>query len=399
MGPALDRCASIDDLRRAARRRLPRMIFDYIDGGAEDEITLAGNRAEWDAIPLHHRVLRDVAKIDMRAKVLGHDAAAPFLIAPTAANRLFHPMAGERAVARAAGRAGIVYSISTLGSVSIEEIGRLTDGPKWFQVYVWSDRALVAGILDRVRRAGFTGLILTVDAPVAGKRERDTRNGFSIPPRVNARTVAQMLARPGYLADLARSPKIGPANFPVSSDGEGIMGMINRLFDHSVSWDYARWLRDTWGGPFAIKGIGHPADAAACLDVGADVVWLSNHGGRQLDAAPATAQLLPEMAALLKGRAELVVDGGIRRGSHIARALALGADAVAIGRPYLYGLAAGGERGVARAIDILRDELERSMALLGAARISDLGPAVLAAPRPCEADGRSPVEVPPGPAP
>ncbi|MEM9840399.1 MAG: alpha-hydroxy acid oxidase [Pseudomonadota bacterium] len=374
----LSECHNIADLREAARRRLPRMVFDYIDGGAEDERTLRANTNAWGEVELIHRALRDVETIRTSTNVLGAQSSLPLVIAPTAATRLFHPKEGEGAVAKAAAEAGITYSISTLGSASIEEIGRLTDGPKWFQVYVWRDRELVAGILDRVRNAGFSGLILTVDAPVAGKRERDPRNGFSIPPKINRKTVSQALMRPGYLFDVATSGAIGPANFPNPGDMD-IMDLINTLFDRSVTWDYARWLRDEWGGLFAVKGIGHPDDAEAAINVGADVVWVSNHGGRQLDTAPSTASLLPILAQTINGRAELVVDGGIRRGSDILKALALGANAVAIGRPYLYGVAAGGERGVTLALNILRDELERTMALGGLSSIDDLTADILSA--------------------
>lgn len=369
----LARAINIGDLRALARRRLPRMVFDYIDGGAEDEITLQRNRSAFDRYELLWRALRDVREIDTGVEVMGASARLPFLISPTAATRLFHPRSGERAVARAAGRAGMIYSISTLGSVSIEDIANETDGPKWFQVYVWKDRELTRAILERVRAAGFTGLVLTVDVPVAGKRERDHYNGFTVPPKISARTVSQVLQRPLYLWDVATSPRIGPANFPDPGVEGGVMAFIDQQFDASVTWDYAKWLKTAWGGPMAIKGISTPADAELCLDAGADAVWVSNHGGRQVDTAPATIDVLPDIVSVVAGKADVILDGGIRRGSHIVKALALGADAVAIGRPYLYGVAAAGEAGVARAIDILEDELRRTMALLGITRIADLG--------------------------
>lgn len=371
----IDTAINIADLRTLARKRLPRMIFDYIDGGAEDEVTLRRSVSRYDDYELTGHVLRDVSAIDTSLPDFADGMPLPFFIAPTAASRLFHPAAGERAVASAAMKAGIVYSASTLASVEVEVLHKLCPAPKWFQIYVWKDRDLVAGILDRVRRAGFETLVLTVDTPVAGKRERDPRNGFSVPPKITAQTVSQVLARPRYLFDVATGTKIGPANFPpdlTTAEGEGIAEFINRQFDASVTWEYVRWLKEAWNGPLAVKGISRTDDARRAVDAGADYVWLSNHGGRQLDTAMPTIDLLPAMAEALAGDAKLIVDGGVRRGSHIFKALARGADVVAIGRAYLYGLAAGGEAGVTRAIDILAGELRRTMALTGCASIADI---------------------------
>ncbi|MCI4645956.1 MAG: alpha-hydroxy-acid oxidizing protein [Hyphomonadaceae bacterium] len=369
---SLKRALNIADLRDLARQRLPRMVFDYIDGGAEDEITLNANRARLSQYRLRWNALVDVSTVDLSTSLMGTKTSLPFLISPTAASRLFHPREGERAVARAAQKAGMIYSISTIGSVSIEEIAKLSDGPKWFQVYVWRDKSLVEGILDRVRGAGFTGLILTVDVPVAGNRERDPRNDFTIPPRITPRTVTQMLTRPGYLWDVATTPTINPANFPDQRSRGGIIEFINSQFDTSVTWDYAKWLKEAWGGPLAIKGISHGRDAVRAIEAGADAVWVSNHGGRQLDTAPATIDTLDEVVQAVAGRAEVIFDGGVRRGSDIAKALTLGASGVAIGRAYLYGLAAAGEPGVEKAIDILRDELERTLRLMGCPQLNAL---------------------------
>ena len=363
---------NIDDLRRLARRRLPRMVFDYIDGGADDEITLARSTARFDDYELTGHVLRDVSAIDVSTELFGQSMRLPFLIAPTAASRLFHPRQGEAALARAARRSGIVYSASTLASVAIEKIDALNPDPKWFQVYVWKDRALVEQILDRVRKAGFTTLILTVDTPVAGNRERDPRNGFSIPPEVNLKTIRQALARPGYLWDVATTPEIGPANFPSSGPAQNIADFINSQFDPSVTWEYAHWLKAAWNGPMVIKGVSRIKDGKRAIDVGADAIWISNHGGRQLDTARPTIDLLPEFVAALRGQTRIILDGGVRRGSHIFKALALGADAVAIGRAYLFGLAAGGEMGVVRAVEILEAELRRTLALTGCASLNDV---------------------------
>lgn len=370
----LVRARNIADLRVLARRRLPKMVFDYIDGGADDELTLARGVAAFRDIELTWDALADVSAIDTSTAIMGAPMRLPFFIGPTAASRLFHPRGGELAVARAAEKAGIVYATSSIASTKLEDIAAVTKGPRWFQVYVWKDRELVEETLRRARAAGYSGVILTVDVPVAGNRERDPQNHFTIPPRVNWHTATQTLARPFYLWDLMTTPEIGPANFMHMAVEGGVIELINAQFDRTVTWRDAQWLRETWGGKFAVKGIATPADARRCVEIGADAVWVSNHGGRQLDTAPATIDALPAIAGAVRGDAEIVLDGGVRRGSDIVKALALGANAVAIGRAYLWGLAAGGEAGVARAIEILESELKRTMALLGRPRIADLKP-------------------------
>jgi L-lactate dehydrogenase (cytochrome) len=341
------------------------MVFDYIDGGADDEVTLARNEARFKDVEFVWDALVDIAEIDTSASVMGAPMRLPFFISPTAMSRLFHPRAGETAVARAAHAAGVAYSCSTLASTTVEDIARASEGPRWFQVYVWKDRGLVAETLQRAKAAGFTGIVLTVDVPVAGNRERDPANRFTIPPKPSLSVAAQMLARPGYLWDLARTPRLSPANFSHVRQPGGVIEFINAQFDRSVTWDDARWMRETWGGKFAVKGIARPEDARRCIGIGADAVWISNHGGRQLDTAPATIDTLPGIADAVRGDAEIIFDGGVRRGTDVIKALALGATAVALGRAYLWGLAAGGENGVARALAIMADELRRGMALLG----------------------------------
>ncbi|MFY0638080.1 alpha-hydroxy acid oxidase [Maricaulis maris] len=372
---AIDQVHNIEALRALARKRLPRMVFDYIDGGSDDEITLARNDTRYGDYELNFKSLVDISMIELDTTIMGSPSKAPIIVTPTAAQRLFNPRAGEAAVARAARKAGLVYCLSTLASTTIEDIANHTDGPKWFQVYVWKDRAIVEAALERARNAGFTGLILTVDVPVAGNRERDHLNAFTIPPKINAKTVSQILARPGYLWDMATTPEILAANWAdMDTGGMGIIEFLNSQFDRTVTWDDAKWIKEAWGGPFAIKGIARPDDARRCLDAGADAVWISNHGGRQLDTAPATIDTLPDIVAAVRGQADIILDGGIRRGTDIIKALALGADAVAVGRPYLFGLGAAGEAGVTRALDILHSALERDMALVGASRLSDLTP-------------------------
>ena len=369
---SIARARNIADLRRMARERLPRMVFDYIDGGADDEVTLARNVSRFRDIELVWEALKDVDKIDTSTTIMGAPSASPFFISPTATSRLFHPRAGELAVARAAHAAGVPYTCSTLASASVEEIAAVNPGPKWFQVYVWRDRELVEEVLARARAAGFSAIILTVDVPVVGNRERDGANDFTVPPKVTWRTATQALAAPGYLWDLATTSEIRPANFTHIRMNTGLIDFINAQFDRAVTWDDVRWLRETWDGKLAIKGIATPEDAQRCVGIGADAVWVSNHGGRQLDTAPASIDTLPAIADAVAGKVEIILDGGVRRGSDVVKALALGANAVAIGRAYLYGLAAGGEAGVRRALDIIDSEVRRTMALCGRTQLSAL---------------------------
>ncbi|MBP6689105.1 MAG: alpha-hydroxy-acid oxidizing protein [Hyphomonadaceae bacterium] len=369
---SISRARNIADLRRMAREKLPRMVFDYIDGGADDEVTLARSVSRFRDIELVWDALADVAEIDTSTTIMGAPSASPFFISPTATSRLFHPRGGELAVARAAHAAGVPYACSTLASTSVEDIAAANPGTKWFQVYVWRDRALVKEMLGRAKAAGFGAILLTVDVPVGGNRERDGANDFTIPPKVTWRTATQALAAPGYLWDLMTTPEIRPANFVHMKIDGGLIGFINTQFDRTVTWDDARWLREAWDGKLAIKGIVTPEDAQRCVAIGADAVWVSNHGGRQLDTAPASIDTLPGIVDAVAGNAEIVLDGGVRRGSDIVKALALGANAVALGRAYLYGLGAGGERGVRRALEIMDSELRRTMALCGRSRLSAL---------------------------
>jgi L-lactate dehydrogenase (cytochrome) len=368
----LKRAHNIADLRELARRRLPRMVFDYIDGGADDEITLRRNVERFRDIELTWDALVNVETIDTSATIMGAQARLPFFISPTASSRLFHPRGGECAVARAAQKAGAVYACSTLASTTLEDIAKAHKGPRWLQVYVWRDRKLVEELLQRAKAAAFTGIVLTVDLPIAGNRERDGRNDFTIPPRVTFRTAAQALAAPGYMWDLFTTPPITAANFARMKMSGGLIQFVNAQFSRSVTWEDARWMREAWGGKFAVKGVCTPDDARRAIAIGADAVWVSNHGGRQLDTAPASIDVLPAIADTVHNDAEIIFDGGVRRGADIVKALALGANAVAIGRAYLYGLAAAGEAGVARAMEILESELKRDMMLLGRTRISAL---------------------------
>jgi L-lactate dehydrogenase (cytochrome) len=370
---------NIDDLRTLAKRRLPRMVFDYIDGGAEDEVTLRRSVDRFADYEWVWNALVDVSKIRTGTTVLGQKNAQPFFVSPTAASRLFHPMHGELATARAAQKAGVAYGISTLASQTLETIAAAAPGiPKFIQVYVWKDRGLVRDFLARAKAAGYTGCILTVDAVIAGHRERDPRNGFSIPPKVSRKTATQALARPGYLFDIARSSEIGPANFEgVDTGGRDVMGVINELFDRTMTWKDAEWIAQEWGGPFAVKGISTGEDARRAVASGASAVWLSNHGGRQIDTSVPVVDLVPEVRGAVADSIEVIADGGVRRGSHVLKLIERGATSVALGRACLYGLAAGGEAGVTRALDIMAEDVARLMGLLGVPDIEDLDHSLL----------------------
>ncbi len=365
---------NISDLRTLAKKRLPRMVFDYIEGGADDEQTLAKNTQRFRDRELLWNVLVDTANMDISTRVMGMDSPLPFILAPTAAQRLFHPHLGELAAARAAKTHGAVYSVSTVATQTLEDIALAHPGPKIFQLYVWKDRSLLDGILERAKTAGYTGLVLTVDLPVMGNRERDPRNGFSVPVQLNTKTIPQAVAKPGYLIDLLRGGPAVPSNFN-TADKKDALDRENGRFDPSISWDYLAWLRDQWDGPLGIKGMSRPDDARRAIDLGVDTIWISNHGGRQLDTCPATIDTLKPIAKAVNGQAEIILDGGIRRGTDIVKALALGANSVAVGRPYLYGLAAGGEAGVSKAIEILESEFRRAMVLMGKRNIAELSEA------------------------
>ncbi len=365
------RAHNIADLRLMARARVPRMVFDYIDGGADDEHTMRNNVARFRDYQLTWDALKDVSQISTATTVLGSPIALPFILCPTATQRLFNPRAGETAVARAAAAAGIVYSLSTLATTSIENVTAASNGAKWLQLYIWRDRGLVREMLARAKVAGFTAAILTVDIPVAGNRERDLYNEFTVPPRLTARTISQALACPRYLWKLWTSPPLRPENVvhAVPAIGSGMAEFLDRQMDRTLTWKDLDWIIEAWGGPFAIKGITTVADAERCVASGVKGVWVSNHGGRQLDTAPPTIDVLDAIVQAVGDRADVILDGGIRRGTDIIKALSLGAKAVGIGRAYLYGLAAAGEAGVTRAIDILASELRRDLALIGCADV------------------------------
>lgn len=367
----LEECNNINDLRMAAKRRAHKMVFDYIDGGADDEVTLARNSAAFKDYELLHKVLVGVEAIDTTHTILGTPVALPFFPGPTAGNRLFHKD-GERAVARAAQKAGVIYCLSTLASVSMEEIAKINPGPKWFQLYVWKDRGLVKEMLDRAKAAGFGALILTVDLPVHGNRERDIKNQFTIPPKVNLRQIAHALKRPAWTWDYLTSSAIQYANINTTTTATSLAEFVAAQLNSAFDWRDAEWLLGEWNGPAVIKGLAHPDDAQQAVKTGFNAITISNHGGRQLDTCVAPIDLLAPILDSVGTSAEVIVDGGIRRGTDIIKALAMGAAAASFGRPYLYGLAAGGEKGVSIALNMLSSELRRDMALLGTRTIKEI---------------------------
>jgi L-lactate dehydrogenase (cytochrome) len=372
----LHRVASVHDLRRIARRRLPRGVFDYIDGGAEDELSLRESTAAFGRITFEPRILRDVAKVELTTTLLGRPLPMPLLLSPTGFGRIADPQ-GELAVARAAARAGLPYTLSTLGTRSIEEVAAVSEGSKWFQVYVWRDRGLVTELVDRAKDAGYETLVLTVDNAVFGKRDRDVHRGFSLPPQIGPGTLIDGALHPAWTLDFVRAEPIRFANVTGRGVGDGsdavhLSDYINAQFDPSMSWTDLDWLRSRWSGPLVLKGVQSVEDAVLAADVGVEAVQLSNHGGRQLDSAPSPISLVEPVVQAVGDRLEVICDGGIRRGSDIVKALALGARACSIGRAYLYGLGAGGERGVDLVLEMLDKDMRRTMALLGVVSIDEV---------------------------
>lgn len=368
----LDAALTIADLRRAARRRVPRSVFDYTDGAAEGEISLRRARALFRQLELRPSILQDVSEVDTTTAILGRPSALPFAFAPTGFTRMMHHE-GEEAVVRVAARRGIPYALSTMGTTSVEDVAAAAPSArKWFQLYVWKDRSAGEDLMRRARGSGYEALVLTVDVPVAGARLRDARNGFSIPPALTARTVLDAALHPAWWGDLLTTR---PLEFASMSAWDGTVAeMINALFDPTMTLADLEWVRASWDGPLIVKGIQTVEDARRVTDAGADAIVLSNHGGRQLDRAPVPLRLLPDVRDALGDRVEVHLDTGIMSGGDVVAALALGADAALVGRAYLYGLMAGGERGVERAADILEAEIRRTMALLGVRRVQDLGP-------------------------
>jgi L-lactate dehydrogenase (cytochrome) len=381
----VDKALTIEDLRRLARRRVPRVVFDYIDGGAEAEVTLRENSRAFEEVTFRPRCAVATPSCDLATSVLGIPLSMPLLLAPLGSSRMFYPRA-EEAAARAAGSAGIAYILSTFSGCRLEDVGSASAGPVWLQLYLVGDTGSTTAMLERAAASGFSGLVVTIDTPIAGLRERDVRNGAA---ELVARRflpmlpfVGQFLARPRWVAGVLRDG--GLMRFPnvVMSDGSPMLyaDVPASLEKSVVTWKDLEWIRGLWKGRIIVKGVHTGEDAVRAIESGADAVVVSNHGGRQLDGVAASLRALPEVVAAVDGRVEVLMDGGIRRGSDIVKALCLGARAVLIGRAYAYGLAAAGEAGVSRAIEILRTDLVRTLKLLGCASVTALHGAYVDAP-------------------
>ena len=359
-GAALDACVSVADLEAIARRRLSRAVYDYYAGGAEDEITLAANASAFHEVFLRPRALVDVGRIDLATTVLGTPVSMPVLIAPTAYQRMAHPE-GESATARAAGAAGTIMVVSTIATQNLEQVARAATGPLWFQLYVQPDRSLARDLARRAEAAGYKALCLTVDTPQLGRRERDVRNRFVLPKGIRMENFA------GPLGDMRRA-----------AQGSAFARAASSLLDPTMTWDSIAWLRSETRLPILVKGLIAGEDAALAVGAGVDGIVVSNHGGRQLDGCEPSLRALPRVAEAAAGRCEIYMDGGVRRGTHVLKAIALGARAVLIGRPAIWGLAAGGEAGVARVLEMFRAELTLAMQLAGCTSLAAVGPGLIA---------------------
>ena len=371
----------MSDLRRIARRRLPRGVFDYIDGAAEDELTLARNSAAFRQIEFAPRVLASVGNIDTSTTLLGHEIPIPLMLSPTGFTRIVTP-AGELDVARAAGRAKLPYALSTLGTRSIEEVAEVATGPTFYQLYVWRDRGLVREMIERVKACNYDAILFTVDTVVQGRRERDVRRGFTLPPKIGPGTLVDGVLHPAWTMNFLRSDPILFSNMSGSSLPDGstavsLGAIMNDQFDPGLAWSDLDWLRQEWSGPLVIKGVQCVEDAIRAAKAGVDAIALSNHGGRQLDGAPAVVELVQPVVDAIGDYPEVICDGGVRRGSDVVKAVALGARACSIGRSYLYGLAAAGERGVDRVLEMFKQDIHRTMALAGCRDLASLTPDVV----------------------
>ena len=372
----LSDCHNIEDFRRLARKTLPWPVFDYIDGAADDELTKSRNTAAFDEVDLVPNVLAGVAEIDTSCTIMGRRSALPLVLSPTGLQRAFH-WQGERAVARAAEKFGLWFGVSSLATVSIEEIAALVSTPKLFQLYVHKDRGLNTSLIERCKAAGFDAIALTVDTIVAGNRERCLRSGFTTPPRFTPSSLWSYATRPRWALDYVFREKLRLANLDSHvSEGTGkavsIAEYVNTMLDPAMDWDAAARIRQDWGGSFCLKGVMSVADARRAVEIGADAIMVSNHGGRQLDGSRAPFDQLAEIVDAVGDEIEIICDGGVRRGTHVLKALAQGATAASGGRLYLYALAAAGQPGVERAIGLLKTEIERGMRLMGVTSLDQL---------------------------
>lgn len=371
----------VDDYRRAAKRYLPKTIFDFVDGGSEREITLKANSGDFERIFFNPRTLTDVGEVDLTTELLGQQQSMPLVISPTGLAGIVN-IGGDIAVAGAAEQANIAYGLSTTASHSIEEVAAGAGGNKWFQLYFFRDRELTAGFVERAKANDYQALVMTVDLVRGGKREKDMRNGFTVPPRITPQNFLDMISHPRWLLRMAPHLKdITMGNVKgLDGAGEGVVALsafMNQQIDPTISWDDLAWLRGIWDKPLLVKGVLNAEDARRMVDMGVDGIVISNHGGRQLDGAPSTISVLREIADAVAGDADIILDSGIRRGADVVKALALGATACGIGKAMLYGLAAEGQSGVTGVIEMLRREIDLAMAMSGARRIADISAAAI----------------------
>lgn len=369
---------SVDSMRSVAKRRLPRMLFDFIDGGSDDEITRSRNVSRFDDIEFAPRVLRRTPDLDLSTEVLGQKLSMPVVVAPTGLSGLMWP-SGEMAVAKACAEAGVIMTVSHATTVAMEALAQASTNPIWFQTLIYKDRGMTRDFADRAKQSGYSALVLTVDLQALGQRERDIRNHFTIPPRISLKNVFDAVSHPGWLYQYLSQPQITMTGY--AGDGMTDLGTLAQhmatLFESNVGWDDVEWLRAHWDGPLILKGILHPEDARQAARLGVDAVVVSNHGGRQLDTAPAPIDVLPAVVDQVAGDMEVLMCSGIRRGTHVVKALALGASAVMIGRAHLWGLAASGQPGVTEVLNILSAEMKRTLALGGWNSVADIDRAAL----------------------
>jgi len=369
-------CHNFDDYRKLAKKKLPSPIFHYIDGGADDEVTLKRNTESFNSCDLVPNVLSDVSSVDLSTTVLGQKIDFPLFLSATAMHRLYHHH-GERATAKAAEKMGTMFGISTMATTSIEDIGKLTNGPKLFQIYIHKDRGLTDNLIERCKQVGFNSMCLTVDTVVAGNRERDHRTGFSTPPRLTLSSLLSFALHPGWSLNYLFGEKFKLENIihmtdKGSSIDKSVIDYINEQFDPSMNWKDAEYCVKKWGGPFALKGVMSVDDAKKAIDIGCSAIMISNHGGRQLDGSRAPFDQLSEIVDAVGDKIEVILDGGIRRGTHVLKALALGAKACSFGKGYLFALGAAGQKGVESILQKMKAEINRDMILMGCKSVSEL---------------------------
>ena len=372
----LNDCHNFRDFRKLAKKKLPSPIFNYIDGGADDEVTLKRNTDSFDQCDLVPNVLAEVGSPDLSTKIFGKKIDLPVFLSPTAMQRLYHPD-GDKASARAAEKYGTFYSMSSMANTSIEEISNISSGPKLFQLYVHKDKSITDDLIDRSKRAGFDGMCLTVDTLVAGNRERDHRTGFTTPPKLTIQSLLSFAMHPNWVLNYLINPKFELANVCNKTEkgtniSKSVIDYVNEQYDRSMSWKDAEYIVKKWNGHFALKGVMSVEDAKKAIDIGCTAIMVSNHGGRQLDGSRSPFDQLKAISDAVGDKIEIILDGGVRRGTHVLKALSAGAKACSFGRMFLFGLSAGGQNGVEKVLQNMKDEIERNMILMGCKSLNDL---------------------------